>query len=124
MPNPTRVLLVDDSADIRDLYQRVLNKTEDLRCVGTLESAVGLEASVQETRAEIAVVDLVRAGRDPFEAIRSTALACPDCRIIAFTGYDDGATRDQVFQAGAWSLVSKHEQPGALVEEIRRVRAL
>lgn len=122
--SPIRVLFIDDSKDIRDLYRRLLSREPDLECVATLESTVGLEETIQRTDAQVAVVDLVAPGRDSLDAIRSAAPAFPDCRIIAFSGHDDDATRHAALEAGAWALVSKHQHPLSLIGEIRRVRSL
>jgi DNA-binding NarL/FixJ family response regulator len=121
MSRRTRVLLVDDSADIRDLYQRLINKQDDLECVATGDSTAGLEGVVRQHQADVAVVDLTGTGRDPLEAIRATQAVCPGCRIIVFSGHDDPDTVQRATQAGAGSLVSKHEHPMKLIEEIRRL---
>ena len=114
-----RVYLVDDSADIRDVYQRMINRQSDLECVGAAESTVGLEEAVRRAGAEVAVIDLVGPDRDALEAIRATAAAAPGCRIIAFSGHDDRETRERATEAGAWGLVSKNQPPMALIEAIR-----
>jgi DNA-binding NarL/FixJ family response regulator len=114
---------VDDSADIADLYQRLINRQEDMECVGTMESTVGLEEAIGRSGAEVAVVDLVAKGRDSMEAIGASVDVHPDCRVIVFSGHDDPATREEAARAGAWSLVSKHDEPMSLIREIRRAVA-
>jgi DNA-binding NarL/FixJ family response regulator len=120
MTRRARILLVDDSPDILDLYQRLINKQTDLECVGARTSTQELEAAVQESRADLAVIDLVGTGRNAVAAIEATTASCPDCLIVVFSGHDDSATRDRVTRAGAWSLVSKNDHPMKLLEEIRR----
>ncbi|MGH7133729.1 MAG: response regulator [Phycisphaerales bacterium] len=120
MARKIRILFVDDSADIIDLYQRLINRTDDLECIGTMESTAGMEAAIHNTLADVAVVDLVGTGRDAFEAIRAAAAACPQCRIIVFSGHDDPDTRAQAKNAGACSLVSKTDHHLTLINEIRR----
>lgn len=123
LPSGIRVLFVDDSSDIRELYEQIINLEHGLRCVGTLESTVGLEIAIRSTGANVAVIDLVGPGRDAIEAIRAAAGEFPDCRIIAFSGHDDDQTRDLAIDAGAWTLVSKNAPPLALIEEIRQIAA-
>jgi two-component system response regulator DesR len=113
-----RVLFVDDTAEMRYAYEHLINGQPDMECVATMESAVGLEMAVREHRADVAVVDLV--GGDPWTAIRSTADQNPRCRVITFSGHDDPATRDRALLAGSSGLVSKHDDPSALLTEIRR----
>jgi DNA-binding NarL/FixJ family response regulator len=118
----TRVLLADDSPSITELYESLVGREDDLECVGTLDSASDLEGAITRLRPDVVVVDLTMPGKNPVEAIRDAAVRFPDCRFIAFSGYDDPQTRDEVLGAGACALVSKHDDPTRLVEEIRRVR--
>jgi DNA-binding NarL/FixJ family response regulator len=124
MSQRTRVLIVDDSEDILDVYRRLIDTQPDLQCVAALESTVGVEDRAVEHRADIAVIDLIGPDRSAIDAIRGMAAQCPECRVIAFSGMDDEATCDQAFEAGAWSLVSKNDHPMRLLEEIRRVVSL
>lgn len=123
MTRRLRVLIVDDSADILDVYKRLINRQPDMECVDARLTTVDLEGAVARTQADVAVVDLIGPDRDSFEAISATADACPACRIIAFSGHDDPDTLEQAAAAGAWSLVSKHDHPLRLLEEIRRAMA-
>jgi len=68
------------------------------------------------------VLDLTMPGPDPVEAIRVLAERAPSCRVIAFSGYDDPETKDEVCRAGAWGLVSKHGEPRDLLRAIRLAR--
>lgn len=119
MTRRVRVLLVDDSADILDPC-RLIDRQDDLECVKTRESTIGLEEAIERSRADVAVIDLIGPGRDALEAIRSTMTAHPECRLIAFCGYDDSTIRDQAAKAGAFSLVSKHDHPMPLLDVIRQ----
>lgn len=123
MSHKARVLLVDDSADIADLYQRLINRQADMECVGTMPSTLGLEDAIGSSGAEVAVVDLVTGARDAMEAIGSAVDTHPECRVIVFSGHDDPGTREKAAYAGAWALVSKHDAPMTLIQEIRRAVA-
>jgi len=120
MQKKTRVLMVDDARDLLDLYRRVISAQPDMECVEALDSTIGLEEALERSQADVAVIDLTGTGRDGFLAIGAAATARPSCRIIAFSGYDDQATREQARRAGAWTLVSKLDAPAKLLEEIRR----
>jgi DNA-binding NarL/FixJ family response regulator len=127
MPQPqsprTRVLCVDDSADIGRMVTRFIRAQPDMESVGTLDSAEGLVNECIQRRPDILVLDLTMPGPDPLGAIRALTARLPSCRVIAYSGHDDQQTSDQVFGAGAWELVSKNGEPDGIITAIRRVAA-
>lgn len=121
MPDPIRVLVVDDSADIVTLCRRLIDKEPGMRCVGTLCSAEGLEQAVGRECPHVLVLDLSMPGPDPLAAARTVARVHPKCRILAFSGHEGPEVEDEVFRAGAWGLVPKSGTHGDLIAAIRRV---
>ena len=117
----TRVLCVDDSPDMADMLERLIGSAADMVSVGTLGNAVRICEEVISRRADVVVLDLTMPGPDPLAAIALLAERAPLCRVIAFSGYDDRATREAARRAGAWELVSKSGEPTDIVCAIRRV---
>jgi DNA-binding NarL/FixJ family response regulator len=116
-----KVLVVDDSAAISELYALVIDRTDGLECVGTLASADDLVAEVARLRPDVVLLDLTMPGKDPLAALAELEAAPHQARVIAFSGYDDDATVESVISAGAWGLVSKQEPPTSVIEAVRRV---
>jgi len=110
---------VDDSPDIGKMLALLLRDQSDLEDAGVLYRAEGLVDEVIERRADVVVLDLTMPGPDPVLAIRALAQRVPSCRVIAFSGYDDPDTKDEVRCAGAWGLVSKKGQPEDIIRAIR-----
>ncbi len=115
----TRVLCVDDSQDVGEMLARLIRKQPDLDDAGVLDRAEGLVDEVIGRKVDVVVLDLSMPGPDPIEAIRALAQHVPSCRVIAFSGYDDSGTKDEVCRAGAWGLVSKNSQPADILRAIR-----
>jgi len=115
------VLLVDDFPGIADVYRRLIDLSEGLRCVGTLDSVGDLVQQVESLQPQVVVIDLSMPGQQPLRAIANLAQRCPNVRTIAFSGYDDEATINAVLDAGGWGLVSKHKHPDTIVDAIRSV---
>jgi len=121
-PSPirrTRVLCVDDSPDIGKMLARLIREQPDLEDAGVLDRAEGLVDEVIGRRADVVVLDLTMPGFDPVVVIRALAVRLPSCRVIAFSGYDDPDTKDEVRCAGAWGLVSKHGESADIIRAIR-----
>jgi len=119
----TRVLCVDDSADIAQLCQRIVDAEADMECAGLLDSADALIEKVLQVRADVVLLDLTMPGKDPLMAIRELADAAPWCRVLGFSGYDDPARVENLVEAGAWGLLSKASDPKHMTTAIRRVAA-
>ncbi len=119
----TKVLCVDDSADIARLCQRIVDDEADMECVGLLSCADGLIEKVLQVRADVVLMDLTMPGKDPLMAIRELTVAAPWCRVLGFSGYDDPARVESLVEAGAWGLVSKDSDPKRVTAAIRRVAA-
>lgn len=116
---PLRVLIVDDSADLRGMLRAYFQR-EGMEVVGMLESADALIGAAASQRPDVALVDLTMPGRDPLEAVRELAQQRPEVRIVVCSGYDDQATIDSAIEAGASGFVSKHADIDGIVLAVRR----
>jgi len=117
----TRVLCVDDSPDTVDMLERLVGDAPDMVNVGLLNSAKRIADEVILRRADVVVLDLTMPGPAPLAAIGLLAERAPQCRVIAYSGYDDPETMEAARAAGAWELVSKRGEPTDIIEAIRRV---
>jgi len=120
-PQPTRVMYVDDSADIIDMLAMLTQGQADLEMVGALCSSKGIVEEALHRRAGVLVMDLTIPGELPLEAIRALTNQAPMCRVIAYSGYDDEKTKDAALLAGAWAFVAKRGDPNDIIKAIRRV---
>lgn len=118
---PTRVLCVDDSQDMADMLVRLVGGATDMVSVGNLGSAERIAEEVILRRADVVVLDLTMPGPAPLAAIGLLAEFAPQCRVIAFSGFDDPETAEAACAAGAYELVSKSGEPSDIILAIRRV---
>ncbi|MDX2132375.1 MAG: response regulator transcription factor [Planctomycetota bacterium] len=116
-----RVLVIDDSPDITDLFARLISAQRGLACVGTLHHAEDLAGHAARLRPHVIVLDLTMPGKDPLDAIAELERACPQVRVVGFSGYDSPRMADAVLNAGGWGLISKHGEVADVIEAIRDV---
>jgi len=119
---PITVLVVDDSPDITAMISRLLQSEPDMCVVGVLHDADGLARAIAEHKPRVVLLDLSMPGPPVLDALRAADPACraAGTRVLAFSGYDDGATESQAIQAGACGLLSKGEEPEAIVGAVRK----
>ncbi len=117
-----RILIVDDSLQVRQELRTLLPLAGDVEVVG--EAADGAEAiRLAETlRPQVILLDLQMPVLDGYAAARRIKDRWPDCRVVALTVHDDEATRQKAGQAGVDVFLVKGSPLGTLVEAISGVR--
>lgn len=115
-----RVLCVDDHAFLIEGLRARFALEPDLLLAGHRHSAVGLVDAVKDAQADIVLLDIEMEGPDPFEAIEDLGRTMPDVRVILLSAYVRDSYIDSAVKAGAWGYLSKRDEPGAIIDAIRR----
>ena len=113
---PPRVVVIDDTRDIRELLSTVLTRS-GMDVVG--EAADG-QAGVEVVRAErpdVVLLDLAMPVMDGIEALPLIRALVPDARIIVLSAFS-GAVRDQVLDGGADGYLLKGTPLHKIVEYV------
>jgi CheY-like chemotaxis protein len=88
-PHRIRVALVDDEADIRDLWRAWLSAAGEFEIVGEADDGDGAVALVMRERPDVVVLDLVMPGRSGLAALERIEACAPATKILACSGYAD-----------------------------------
>lgn len=106
-PGAVRVVVADDSADLRLLLTVQLALHHGLELVG--EAATGLEAIdvVASTQPDVVLLDLAMPGMSGLDAIPEIRGASPQTRIIVVSGFSRDHLGDRALEAGADAYVEK-----------------
>ena len=102
------VLIVDDSAAIRKILQRVLRQT-DLPLGEIKEAGDGAEAVaiLQDRSFGLILSDINMPGMSGLELLPKAKALRPDVPIIMITAYGDVETKRQALEKGAEALLTK-----------------
>jgi DNA-binding NarL/FixJ family response regulator len=121
MPDPIRILIVDDHAVVRKGLAMVLRLEPDFEIIGEAENGrVGLE-SAKSLNPDIVLVDLVMPEMDGQEMALALRKSNPKIKVMMLTGTE---VDDRVFDlvaAGVEGYVLKNIEPGELVRAIHTV---
>jgi DNA-binding NarL/FixJ family response regulator len=109
-----RVLIVDDSLQVRQELCTLLPLAGDIEIVG--EAADGLEAIplAQALQPDVVLMDLEMPVLDGYEATRQIKTHYPSCRVIALTVHDYESARVKAHESGVDAFIVK----GAPVETL------
>ena len=121
MPDPIRLLIVDDHAVVRKGLAMVLRLEPDLDVIGEAENGrVGLEAA-QRLNPDIVLVDLVMPEMDGQEMALALRESSPKIKVMMLTGTEVDERVFDLVAAGIEGYVLKNIEPGELVRAIRAV---
>jgi DNA-binding NarL/FixJ family response regulator len=121
MPEPIRILIVDDHAVVRKGLALVLRLEPDLEVVGEAENGrVGLEAA-KNLNPEIVLVDLIMPEMDGQEMALALRKSHPKIKIVMLTGTEVDERVFDLVAAGIEGYVLKNIEPAELVRAIHAV---
>ncbi|MCX6396884.1 MAG: response regulator [Propionibacteriales bacterium] len=123
VPEPTspRVLIVDDSEDIRTLLRLQLTRVGGFDIIG--EAADGLDGvdKARSLRPDLVLLDLAMPRMDGLQALPMIRAAVPGVRVIVLSGFNTGDLEAQALSAGADRYLTKGGTVGDLVAAINGV---
>ena len=114
-----RVLLVDDSEEIRRLLKRVVSEDEEITIVG--EAATGSEAleKVEESGPDVVVMDVQMPGMSGVQTTRAIKERWPKIVVLGCTSADDRATIRAMAKAGASAHIDKTKVGSLLIPLVK-----
>ena len=121
MTAPTKILLVDDHAIVREGYRRLLEEEPSIRVVGEASDASQACQSAHALSPDVVVMDIALPGTSGIEATRRMLKDQPQLRILMFSMYDDAIYASRALEAGALGYISKASAPEVLVQAIYAV---
>ena len=118
MSAPTRILLVDDHAIVREGYRRLLEEEPNIQVVGEASDASQACQSARALNPDVVVMDIALPGTSGIEATRRMLKDQPQLHILMFSMYDDAIYASRALEAGAQGYISKASAPEVLVQAI------
>lgn len=111
-----RVLVVDDSALVRQILSRVLSDAPHIEVVGTARDGVGAIEAVRSLAPDVVTLDICMPVMDGLEALRRIVRES-DARVIMLSSQDDSDTTFKALESGAIEFISKPREGLATVAE-------
>ena len=116
---PIRVVLADDTRDIRLLLSLALELAGGFEVVG--EAGDGSEAIEQATvhQPNVVLLDLAMPVLDGLQALPQIREHAPDSLVVVLSGFGAEAMGEEAVRLGATTYVQKGVNPTELAEQLR-----
>ena len=114
--SPCRVLVVDDNRDSADSQALLLRiEGHDVRVAYDAEAALDVARGLDP---EVALIDLALPRKDGYELCVELRKVCPQCKMVAVSGYGDAEHRERSRRCGFRYHLLKPVDPRHLADII------
>ncbi|MCW2752892.1 MAG: ATP-binding region, ATPase domain protein [Marmoricola sp.] len=119
-PESLRVVIIDDTADLRELLRMALIRG-GMQVVGEAgDGAAGIEA-VRNGNPDVVLLDLSMPVMDGLEALPAIRELAPDARIIVLSGFGASRMSERALEIGADAYLQKGASLGRILDYIRDI---
>ncbi|MCA1831396.1 MAG: MASE1 domain-containing protein [Actinomycetota bacterium] len=121
VPNAVRVVIADDTTDVRLLLRTLLEATPGFTIAG--EATDGAEAVrlIEELRPELLLLDLAMPVMDGLQVTQQVTARFPGTKIVVLSGYGKEQVAAQVLELGAVAYVEKGKAIGRLTSLLQEL---
>jgi two-component system nitrate/nitrite response regulator NarL len=116
---PTKVLIVDDHALLRQGVRNTIEPQEDFEVVGEAEDGAEALAKAREMKPDLILMDISMPHGSGLEAVSAIKKELPDVKIIMLTVHDKEENLLEAIKRGAEGFLSKNVRAKALLDSLR-----
>ena len=116
-----KIVLIDDHPIVREGLGRLIDYQGDLTCCGEAEDAPGAIKTIEETKPDLAVVDISLKDSSGIELIRDMKLRFPKLPVLVVSMHSESFYAERVLRAGAKGYVTKDEPTETVIAAIRKL---
>lgn len=114
-----QVACVDDNLDVLATLNLLFTRADGIQCAGCFPSIADFALANLQQSIDVLILDFTIPGEDTMQLLRQMKDAGDTFACIVLSGYDDAATQDAAFDAGAHRCISKDCDPETLTTAIR-----
>jgi len=119
---PLKVALVEDKAELRDSWSRLINSFPDFVCVGVCVSGEEALRTIPALRPDVVLMDIFLPRMSGIECTTRLKQVAPKISIVMLTAVEDNELVFMALQAGADGFLMKHTKPVDLHLALLEVR--
>lgn len=114
------ILCVDDNPSITKALETKFSRVGSFAWKGALSRADDLLATVTREHPAVVLLDVDMPGKDPFVVLAELSQACPETKVVMFSGHVRRELVERAVESGAWGYVSKNDGENELIKAIQK----
>ena len=123
MPNPIRVLLVDDHAIARNGVRLMLSAADDIRVDGEASNAQEAVRLVAAQDFDVALLDITMPGKNGLDLLKTLRADKPKLAVLMLSTYSEEIYAVRALKLGAAGYLTKDAPTDTLVAAVRKAAA-
>jgi len=121
MTDPLNVLVVDDSAELRDLITMVIDRSPGWRVVATAaEGRQAVDVAVAN-QPDLVLLDIAMPVMDGMQALPLIREAVPEAVVVMLSGYPFATAGQGALNAGAHGYLEKSDLVKTLIPRLQSI---
>ena len=113
------VIVVEDDIGLREQIVEILDRAEDIKCVGACASAEDVLKVVSILNPDVVLMDIGLPGMSGIECVAQLKQLVPSVQIIMVTVYEDSERLFKALKSGASGYLTKSKHPAELLNSVR-----
>jgi DNA-binding NarL/FixJ family response regulator len=116
-----RVLIVDDHPLLRKGVSQLIDQEKDLIVVGEAEDANKAITAIENTKPDIALIDISLSGTSGIELLKNIKARFPKLKMLVLSMHDESVYAHRALRAGASGYIMKQEGTEKVLLALRKV---
>ena len=114
-----KVAIVEDNNTLRRSLCNLVNQTEGMLCVASLENLLNVVSEFRKKLPDIVLMDIGLPNISGIEGVRTVKENFENIQVLMFTVFEDDEKIFEAIKAGASGYLLKKSSPEEIIEAIR-----
>lgn len=119
----SRIVIIEDNAELRNVYSLVLNSVSHYDVVATFETCEEALKELPKLKPDLVIIDLTLPGISGITGISKIKKMLPTTKVMVVTVHDDNESVFKAFSNGAIGYLTKDADPTDLIRAVDQVFA-
>jgi DNA-binding NarL/FixJ family response regulator len=116
-----KVAIVEDNNTLRHSLEQLINKSEDTKCVCSLNNLLNVVSEFSKAKPDVVLMDIGLPDISGIEGVRTVKNNFDNIQVLMFTVFEDDEKIFDAIRAGASGYILKKTPPQEIIEAIQQL---